>query len=67
MLLPVADALARVIEGAEPLRSERVPLKEAERLCSPKTLGRCPRSRPQDVSPEGRNPHSPPPNFRVPP
>jgi molybdopterin molybdotransferase len=29
-LLPVADALARVLEGVEPLAAERVPLSEAE-------------------------------------
>jgi molybdopterin molybdotransferase len=29
-LLPVADALARVLEGVEPLPAERVPLAEAE-------------------------------------
>ena len=29
-LLPVADALARVLEGVEALPAERVPLSEAE-------------------------------------
>ncbi len=36
-LLPVPDALARVLEGVEPLPAERVPLAQAEGRCLPTT------------------------------
>jgi molybdopterin molybdotransferase len=50
MLLPVADALARVIEGAEPLSSERVPLEEAEGRVLAEDLAALRTQPPQDVS-----------------
>ena len=49
-LLPVADALARVIEGAEPLGSERVPLEEAESRVLAEDLAALRTQPPQDVS-----------------
>jgi molybdopterin molybdotransferase len=49
-LLSVADALARVIEGAEPLPTEQVPLAEAEGRVLAEDLSARRTQPPQDVS-----------------
>jgi molybdopterin molybdotransferase len=49
-LLPVAEALARVLEGAEPLPIERVPLAEAEGRVLAEDLTALRTQPPEDVS-----------------
>jgi len=49
-LLPVADALARVLEGVEPLPVERVPLTEAEGRVLAQDLAALRTQPPEDVS-----------------
>jgi molybdopterin molybdotransferase len=49
-LLPVADALARVLEGAAPLPAERVPLGEAEGRVLAEDLAALRTQPPDDVS-----------------
>lgn len=49
-LLPVADALAQVLDGAEPLPSERVPLGEAEGRVLAEDLAALRTQPPEDVS-----------------
>ena len=49
-LLPVADALARVLEGVEPLPAERVPLAEAEGRVLAEDLAARRTQPPDDVS-----------------
>jgi molybdopterin molybdotransferase len=49
-LLPVADALAQVLEGVQPLRSERVPLGEAEGRVLAEDLAARRTQPPDDVS-----------------
>ena len=49
-LLPVPDALARVLEGAEPLPAERVPLAEAEGRVLAEDLAARRTQPPDDVS-----------------
>src|SRR5436305_15239393 len=49
-LLPVADALARVLDGVAPLPSERVPLAEAEGRVLAEDLAALRTQPPEDVS-----------------
>ena len=52
-LLPVADALAQVLHGAEPLPSERVPLAEAEGRVLAEDLAALRTQPPENVSAMG--------------
>ena len=49
-LLPVADALARVLDGVEPLPAERVPLAEADGRVLAEDLAARRTQPPDDVS-----------------